>query len=101
MISQNKGTQSSLANVQKKSVCHKTLQQSLTNVICCTEDSIGRPLFVLFRNLAELSEDDSRRLPLLTVLSEMYSVQQKIGYLLLYYLQASMMNDEETNKSNR
>ncbi|KAG8247550.1 Integrator complex subunit 3 [Homalodisca vitripennis] len=62
------------------------------------EDSIGRPLFVLFRNLAELSEDDSRRLPLLTVLSEMYSRCQRIGYLLLYYLQASTLGDDEGGK---
>lgn len=61
------------------------------------EDSIGRPLFVLFRNLTELSEDDSRRLPLLTVLSEMYTVQSKCGYLLLYYLQASVQRDTDDN----
>lgn len=65
------------------------------------EDSIGRPLFVLFRNLAELSEDDSRRLPLLTVLSEMYNHQPRIGYLLLYYLQASTHLQEESGKINR
>lgn len=59
------------------------------------EDSIGRPLFVLFRNLAELSEDDSRRLPLLTVLSEMYTHQPRLGYLLLYYLQASTQDDAD------
>lgn len=59
------------------------------------EDSIGRPLFVLFRNLAELSEDDSRRLPLLTVLSEMYTQQPRLGYLLLYYLQASIQDDTD------
>ncbi|XP_075226448.1 integrator complex subunit 3 isoform X2 [Lycorma delicatula] len=59
------------------------------------EDSIGRPLFVLIRNLSELSEGDSRRLPLLSLLAEMHSHQPKIGYLLLYYLQTSSLRDDD------
>lgn len=58
------------------------------------EDSIGKPLFVLFRNLTELTEDDVRRLPLFTVLGEMYNQEPRIGYLLLYYIQASSQSDD-------
>jgi len=52
------------------------------------EDSIGRPLFVMFRNLIQLPEDDPRRHPILSVLAEMLSHQPRVGYLLLYFLKA-------------
>lgn len=50
-------------------------------------DSIGSPLFVMFRNLYQLcKEEDRRRQPLITLLAEMYQLLPKIGYLLLYFL---------------
>lgn len=50
-------------------------------------DSIGSPLFVMFRNLYQLcKEEDRRRQPLITLLAEMYQTLPKIGYLLLYFL---------------
>ncbi|XP_047121442.1 integrator complex subunit 3 isoform X1 [Schistocerca piceifrons] len=57
------------------------------------EDSIGKPLFVLLRNLIQLPEDDSRRLPLLAVLAELAPQAQRVGYLLLYFLKACKLND--------
>lgn len=57
------------------------------------EDSIGKPLFVLLRNVVQLPEEDSRRLPLLTVMAEMASRQPRLGYLLLYFLKACKLND--------
>ncbi|XP_050547062.1 integrator complex subunit 3-like isoform X1 [Daktulosphaira vitifoliae] len=66
------------------------------------EDSIGKPLFVMFRSLTQFSEDDSRRLQLLSVLAEMRTHQTRIGYLLLYYLQVistiNINSDRKTNK---
>lgn len=64
------------------------------------EDSIGRPLFVLIRSTTELLENDSRRAQtVLSLLAEMHSHQPKISYLLLYYLQASSIGDDD-NKIN-
>nr|CAD7258409.1 unnamed protein product [Timema shepardi] len=51
------------------------------------EDSIGRPLFVMFRNVVQMP-DDSRRLLLLNLLGEMATQRPQIGYLLLYFLKA-------------
>ncbi|KAG1669362.1 Integrator complex subunit 3 [Nymphon striatum] len=56
------------------------------------EDSIGAPLFVLFRNLCHTPEDDPSRQPLLLILSEMSIKQSKIGFLLLYFHKASNLN---------
>ncbi|KAI5695734.1 hypothetical protein M8J75_002703 [Diaphorina citri] len=50
------------------------------------EDSIGRPLCVLFRSMCQLREDDSRFSMLACVLSELYTAAPCVGYLLLYYL---------------
>ncbi|KAL1117815.1 hypothetical protein AAG570_004130, partial [Ranatra chinensis] len=66
------------------------------------EDSIGRPLFVLLRNLVELMEYDQRHQPLYSLLVEMHSYQPKLGYLLLYYIHARSYGEEiETTKNSR
>ncbi|XP_074650376.1 integrator complex subunit 3-like [Tubulanus polymorphus] len=59
------------------------------------EDSIGTPMFVLFRNLSQTHEEDPSRQPLLLLLSEMYKKQPRIGYNLLYFLKVSKVNDEK------
>ncbi|XP_021933684.1 integrator complex subunit 3 isoform X2 [Zootermopsis nevadensis] len=61
------------------------------------EDSIGRPLFVMFRNVVQLPEDDLRRHPILSVLAEMSSHQPRVGYLLLYFLKACKLNDGKSS----
>ncbi|PSN45263.1 Integrator complex subunit 3 [Blattella germanica] len=61
------------------------------------EDSIGRPLFVMFRNVVQLPEDDPRRHPILSVLTEMSSHQPRVGYLLLYFLKACKLNDGKSS----
>ena len=53
------------------------------------EDSIGTPLFVMFRNLCQTPEEDPNRSLLLNLLAEMGTNHPRIGYLLLYYLKAS------------
>lgn len=65
------------------------------------EDSIGKPIFVMFRSLTQFTEDDSRRLQLLSLLAEMRTHQTRIGYLLLYYLQvSSLINNNADRKLN-
>ncbi|KAK7476126.1 hypothetical protein BaRGS_00032619, partial [Batillaria attramentaria] len=59
------------------------------------EDSIGTPLFVIFRFLSQMSEEDPRRQPLLQLLGEMHSRQPRIGYHLLYFLKVSKVSDEK------
>ncbi|CAH1797938.1 unnamed protein product, partial [Owenia fusiformis] len=59
------------------------------------EDSVGTPLFVLFRNLCQTPEDTPARDPLLILLGEMANKQPRIGYLLLYFLKVSKMVDEK------
>ncbi|XP_023239440.1 integrator complex subunit 3 isoform X1 [Centruroides vittatus] len=57
------------------------------------EDSMGTPLFVMFRNLCQTPEEDPSRQPLLMILAEMTTHQQRLGYLLLYFLKASKVQD--------
>ncbi|KAL0270689.1 UNVERIFIED_CONTAM: hypothetical protein PYX00_008010 [Menopon gallinae] len=57
------------------------------------EDSIGRPLFVLFRNISQLPENDNRRQPLLSLLAELKSIYPGLGYLLLYFLIVCKLNE--------
>lgn len=57
------------------------------------EDSIGSPLFVIFRNLCQAPEDDPSRVPILLVLAEMASQNKSIGYLILYFMKVSKTQD--------
>jgi len=50
------------------------------------EDSVGQPLFVVFRTLCEISDIDPNRQPILAVLAELYGLQPRLGYYLLYFL---------------
>ncbi|XP_023931443.1 integrator complex subunit 3 [Lingula anatina] len=59
------------------------------------EDSIGSPLFVLFRNLCQTPEEDPSRQPLLTLIGEMYAKQSRIGYYMLYYLKVGKIVDDK------
>ena len=52
------------------------------------EDSIGKPIFVLFRALCEMSENDPVRGIILQLLADLYALQSKLGYYLLYFLSA-------------
>jgi len=53
------------------------------------EESISRPMFVLFRCFAEMVDDDARnRSALADVLVELFKLQSKMGYFFLYYLRA-------------
>ncbi|XP_041665808.1 integrator complex subunit 3 isoform X1 [Cheilinus undulatus] len=53
------------------------------------EDSVCRPVCLIFRNLVTMQEDNSGFSVLLDMLAEFYQKQPKIGYHLLYYLKAS------------
>lgn len=66
------------------------------------EDSIGKPFFVLLRNIVDVSAYDDRQGPLFALLAEMHTHQPRIGYLLLYYIHASSSAQEMDNsKSSR
>lgn len=59
-------------------------------------DSISTPLFVMFRNQFQMcKEEDSRRKLLAKILAELYGVQPKIGYLLLYFLKVWGQEEEK------
>ncbi|XP_022252177.1 integrator complex subunit 3-like isoform X1 [Limulus polyphemus] len=62
------------------------------------EDSIGTPLFVMFRNLCLTPEEDPSRQPQLMVLAEIAMHQPKLGCMLLYFVKASKIQD--TNMSS-
>ncbi|CAI9735301.1 Hypothetical predicted protein [Octopus vulgaris] len=59
------------------------------------EDSIGTPLFVIFRNFCSTAEEDPIRQPLLFLMDEMYQKQPHIGYHMLYFLKVSKVNDDK------
>lgn len=52
------------------------------------EDSIGKPLFVAFRALVEMSDSDPHRGHILQLLAELYTLQPRVGYYLLYFMNA-------------
>ena len=52
------------------------------------EDSVGRPIFVLFRSLCETADSDPNRGTLLQLLAELYTLHPRVGYYLLYFLKA-------------
>ena len=43
------------------------------------EDSIGRPLFVVFRALCEMTDSDPHRVHILKLLAELYTLQPRVG----------------------
>jgi integrator complex subunit 3 len=49
------------------------------------EDSVGKPLFVAFRALCDMVDSDGSGI-LLQVLAELYALQPRVGYYLLYFL---------------
>ncbi|KAM9294593.1 LOW QUALITY PROTEIN: integrator complex subunit 3 [Gastrophryne carolinensis] len=53
------------------------------------EESVGKPLYLIYRNLIQMQENSNGFSLLLDLLSELYQKQPKIGYHLLYYLKAS------------
>lgn len=52
------------------------------------EESVCKPVCLIFRNLVTMQEDNSGFSVLLDMLAELYQKQPKIGYHLLYYLKA-------------
>lgn len=65
-------------------------------------DSISTPLFVMFRNQFQLCyEENSRRKLLAKFLAELYAVQPKIGYLLLYFLKVWGQEEEKREAEPR
>ena len=45
------------------------------------EDSIGKPLFVVFRALCEMTDSDPHRVHILKLLAELYTLQPRLGQL--------------------
>ncbi|KAG7161495.1 Integrator complex subunit 3-like [Homarus americanus] len=64
------------------------------------QESLGRPLYVLFDNLITLPEDDRRRQPLLLLLVEMHKITLHVGYHFLYFLKASNIKTEKVQENN-
>ena len=50
------------------------------------EDSVGRPLFVAFRALCDMADSNDGSGVLLQILAELYALQPRVGYYLLYFL---------------
>jgi hypothetical protein len=69
---------------------YKHLQFLIAMNLCFRniEESIGRPLFVIFRNLVQMQDGNASSRPLLQVLVEMNTREQRIGYLMMYFLKA-------------
>ncbi|KAL7304899.1 hypothetical protein TKK_0002702 [Trichogramma kaykai] len=64
-------------------------------------DSISIPLFIMFRNQYQLRKDDDDRSRLLmTVIVEMYTIQPRIGYLLLYFLKVYGLEVEKSENDS-
>ena len=59
------------------------------------EESMGRPLFVLFDNLVSFPDDDHRRQSFLLLLAEMHKTITHLGYHLLYFLKANSLKSEK------
>lgn len=64
------------------------LMLSCVSVCRSLEESVCKPVCLIFRNLCQMQEDNSGFSVLLDMLAELYQKQPKIGYHLLYYLKA-------------
>nr|CDS23572.1 Integrator complex subunit 3 [Echinococcus granulosus] len=58
------------------------------------DGSLASPVFVLLRNLCEMSRSNAKREILLLLLTEIQIRQPRIGYHLLYYLTVSTVNED-------
>ncbi|KAB0396315.1 hypothetical protein E2I00_015550, partial [Balaenoptera physalus] len=70
-------------------IVDQVLEEDFDSEQLSLEESVGKPLYLIFRNLCQMQEDNSSFSLLLDLLSELYQKQPKIGYHLLYYLRAS------------
>ncbi|PIK34511.1 putative integrator complex subunit 3-like [Apostichopus japonicus] len=55
------------------------------------EDTLGKPLFVIYRNLSQGNEEGTCPIQLLTLVCVLYEKHTNIGYSLLFYLHGSSM----------
>ncbi|KAB7497165.1 Integrator complex subunit 3-like protein [Armadillidium nasatum] len=65
------------------------------------DQSLNRPLYILFENLITLTEDDHRRQSLLLLLSELHKASPAMGYHFLYFLKATMVRREEEDEEEQ
>ncbi|XP_033634488.1 integrator complex subunit 3-like [Asterias rubens] len=82
-----------LCSLYKNDITGESLPDEITDETM--EDSLGKPIFVIFRNLSADAEQDSCPLQLLTLVCMMYEKQAQIGYNLLYFLHASSSKQGE------
>ncbi|XP_038068017.1 integrator complex subunit 3-like isoform X1 [Patiria miniata] len=82
-----------LCSLYKRDITGETLPDEITDETM--EDSLGKPICVIFRNLSADAEQDSCPLQLLTLVCMMYEKQIQIGYNLLYFLHASSSKQGE------
>ncbi len=57
------------------------------------------PLFLIFKNLCLSPDSDRSRQPLLSIIAEMLSRCNKIGYLLLYFMKAGRRDSGDESSS--
>uniref|UniRef100_H2ZMT6 SOSS complex subunit A homolog n=1 Tax=Ciona savignyi TaxID=51511 RepID=H2ZMT6_CIOSA len=61
------------------------------------ENCVEKPLYVIFRNLCQSKKDEDAFGVLLSLLSEMYSIQSRLGYHLLFFLAVKKQTYNEDN----
>ena len=66
------------------------------------EDSVGKPLFVAFRNLCDMADGpDEGSGILLQVLADLYALQPRVGYYLLYFLSVDKQAKEREARTKQ
>ena len=64
------------------------------------EDSVGKPLFVAFRALCDMADGpDEGSGIVLQVLADLYALQPRVGYYLLYFLSVDKQAKERESRS--
>ncbi|CAH1257994.1 integrator complex subunit 3-like [Branchiostoma lanceolatum] len=59
-------------------------------------ESIEKPVYVIFRNLCQMSEDSYPSVEILyTLMDKLYQRQPRLGYHLLYYLSVSKVTEDK------
>ena len=77
----------------------KVQQQQAIDLQEAFQDSVGKPIFVAFRALCDMVDNLEGSGILLQVLADLYALQPRVGYYLLYFLSVDKQAKQRESKT--